>query len=214
MITELHDEVEKLRTWLTTNPHVDKYDTWWTERGVVAAVHDFLAAVRPSEWTEQHLNDLLYLLEVSSMGYLAELVTQEESAALAIARHSLARGGGAGDDIAEQLGHCTQHREDAMALLIEFAHDAHERTRRMALSSLARLGSDAVPALAVSAWNTGDEYQRIGALSALATIGSDQLPAYHLAAEKDGREHLVQYARKCAASLASSGEVAATPTNT
>ena len=101
-----------------------------------------------------------------------------------------------------------------MALLIEFAHDEHERTRRMALLSLARLGSDAIPALALSAWNTGDEYQQIGALSALATIGSDQLPGYLLAAEKDGREHLVRYARKCAAGLASSGEAAASSTNT
>ena len=214
MSTELHDEVDKLRTWLTTNRHVDNYDAWWTEPGVVSAVQTLLAAVRPYEWTERHVTDLLYLLEVSSTGYLAELVAQDESAALVIARHSLARGSPAGDDLAEQLGRCTQHREDAIALLIEFAHDDHERTRRMALLSLARLGSDAVRALAVSAWETGDEYQRMGALSALATIGSDQLPTYLLAAEKDGREHLVQYARKCAAGLASGVEAAASPTNT
>jgi hypothetical protein len=71
--TELHDEVDKLRTWLTTNRHVDKYDAWWTEPGVVATVQTFLAAVRPDEWMEQHVADLLYLLEVSSTGYLAEL---------------------------------------------------------------------------------------------------------------------------------------------
>jgi hypothetical protein len=43
---------------------------------------------------------------------------------LAIARHCLARGGIASDDIAGQLTHCLAHRDEALALLTACAQDA------------------------------------------------------------------------------------------
>lgn len=80
--------------------------------------------------------------------------------------------------------------------------DEHELTRRLALLSLAKIQSAAVPALAVAAWDTGDEYPRMGALSALKTIGSKLFPIYLSQAQEDGREHLVSLARKYADDLA------------
>jgi len=202
MPADLHAEVEKVRTWLTTNRWVDQYDYWWSDGGVVSALQHFLALVQPRDWSEDDVTDLLYLLEQSSTDYIAELVTQSEPMALAIAKHSLARGGVAGDDIAEQLGHCIEHRDEAEALLIEFMRDEHERTRRLALLSLAKMQSAAVPGLAVAAWDTGDEYPRMGALSALKTIGSELFPTYLSQAQEDGRQHLVSLARKYADELA------------
>ncbi|QYF95285.1 HEAT repeat domain-containing protein [Massilia sp. PAMC28688] len=202
MTTDFHAEVEKVRTWLTTNRWVDQYDYWWSEGGVVSALQHFLARVQPRDWSEDDVTDLLYLLEQSSTNYIAELVTQSELMTLAIAKHSLARGGIAGDDIAEQLGHCIERRDEAEALLIEFMRDEHERTRRLALLSLAAIQSAAVPALAVAAWDTGEEYPRMGALSALKTIGSKLFPIYLSLAQEDGREHLVSLARKYADELA------------
>lgn len=202
MLADLHAEVEKVRTWLATNRWVDQYDSWWSDGGVISALQHFLARVQPQDWSEDNVVDLLYLLEQSSTDYIAELVTQSEPMALAIAKHSLARGGVASDDIAEQLGHCVQHRDEAEALLIAFTRDEHERTRRMALLSLAELQSASVPALAVSAWDTGDEYARMGALSALKTIGSTLFHTYLSRAQDDGRKNLDSLARKYADELA------------
>ncbi|MET3119918.1 hypothetical protein AAKU64_004166 [Undibacterium sp. GrIS 1.8] len=80
--------------------------------------------------------------------------------------------------------------------------DEHERTRRVALLSLAEMQSAAVPALAVAAWDTGDEYPRMGALSALKIIDSKLFPKYLSLAQVDGRENLVALARKYADGLA------------
>lgn len=202
MPADLHAEVEKLRAWLATNDWVDQYDRWWSNDGVVGALQDFLARVAPEDWSDVDVTDLLYVLEQSSTGYIAELLTESEPMTLAVARHSLARGGVAGDDIAEQLGYCTAHRDEAEALLIAYMGDSHERTRRLALLSLARMQSTAVPALAEAAWDSGEEHARIGALSALGTIGSALFPSYLARAFEDGREHLVSLARRYADELA------------
>ncbi len=153
MPADLHVEVEKLRAWLALegNRWVDRYDYWWSDGGVVSATRRFVTEVQAEDWSEEDVTDLLYVLEQSSTDYVAELVTQNESVALAIAKHSLVKGGIASDDIAEQLGHCVQRREEAETLLIAFTQDKHERTRRLALLSLAKLRSTAVPAPAASA---------------------------------------------------------------
>jgi hypothetical protein len=196
MASNLHIEVEKLRAWLATNRWVDQYDGWWSTGGVVSALQEFLADVPAADWSVDDVTDVLYILEQSSTDYIAGLVTQSESMALEVAKHSLERSGIAGDDIAEQLAHCSDRRDEAEALLLKFSQSDHERTRRMALLSLAALESAAVPTLAVAAWKTGDEYQRMGALSALKTVGSDLFPIYLTLAEQDGREHLVSLSRK------------------
>lgn len=202
MPADLYTEVEKLRMWLTTNRWVDQYDYWWSDGGVVSALQHVLACVELQDWSEDDVTVLLYLLEQSSTDYIAELVTESEPMALTIAKHSLARGGVASGDIAEQLGHCVKHRDEAEVLLIEFMRDEHEHTRRLALLSLAAIQSSSVPALAMAAWDTGDEYSRMGALSALKTIDSKLLPTYLSQAQEDGREHLVSLARRYADELA------------
>lgn len=198
MLTDFHTEVDKVRTWLATNRWVDQYDRWWSDGGVVSAVQEFLANVQPQDWSADDITDLLYVLQESSTDYIAELVTESEPNALAIARHSLARGGVASDDIAHQLRRCTQHRDEAEALLIAFTRDEFDGTRLAALRSLAAMQSAAVPALAVAAWDTGDERSRIGALSALKTIGSELFPAYLSRAREDGRTNLVSMAHQYA----------------
>jgi hypothetical protein len=202
MPADLHTEVEKLRVWLTTNRWVDQYDAWWSDGGVVSSLQSFLTQVQPQDWSGDDVTDLLYVLEQSTTDQIAGLFTQNEPTILAIAKHSLARGGIAGDDIAEQLRYCIDRGDEAEALLIAYIQSEHERTRRIALLSLAELQSAAVTALAIAAWNTGDEYQRIGALSALKTIGSELFPAYLSRAQEDGRAHLVSLAGKYTDELA------------
>ena len=202
MPADLHVEVEKVRAWLSTNRWVDHYDDWWSDGGVVSALQEFLARVQPKDWSEDDVTDLLYVLEQSSTDYIAELVTQSEPMALAIAKHSIARGGIACDDIAEQLRHCIERRDEAEGLLNEFMRGGNELTRRLALLSLAELQSAVVPALAVAAWDTGEEYPRIGALAALKIIDSELFPTYLARALEDDRVNLASLARKYADGLA------------
>ena len=196
MPADLHVEVEKVRAWLSTHRAIDDYDDWWTEGGVVSALQDFLARVAPDDWSADQVTDLLYVLEQSSTGYIVEILTQTAPMALAIARHSLARGGIASDDIAERLGYVTERVDEIESVLLEFMKSDHELTRRLALLSLANLGSEAVPALAVAAWDTGDQYARMGALAALEMIGSALFPRYLLLAREDGSAHLRSFADK------------------
>lgn len=196
MSNDFHAEVGKLRAWLQTNRWADAYDGWWREGGVVSALDDFLARVAPDDWSKSDVTDLLYVLEQSSTGDTIERVTRTEAMALAIARHSLARGGVASDDIARQMGHCVGAGDEAEALLLAFMRDPHEGTRWMALLSLAELQSAAVPALAVAEWETGDERGRMGALAALKIVGSDLFAPYLSRALEDGRANLLALARR------------------
>lgn len=202
MAADFRAEVEKVRTWLTTNRWVDQYEFWWSEGGVISALQEFLTRVPPENWSDDDVTDILYVLEQANTDYIAELVAQNESTMLAIAKHSLARGGVAGDDIAEQLGYCVQLRDEAEVLLIAFMRNEHERTRRMALLSLAHMQSPSVLACAKAAWESGDEYSQMGALSALNTVGSDLFASYLSQALADRRENLLALARRYADELA------------
>ncbi|VXB27564.1 HEAT repeat domain-containing protein [Massilia sp. 9I] len=195
MTPDFHTEVQKLRQRVGSHGRTDDED-WWRVGGVVTALEQFLIKLGPQDWSDDDVTDLLFVLEQSSTSYIAELFGQDEETLLALARHSLARGGVASDDLAEQLQYCVGHRDEAESLLLAFLGDSHERTRRMALLSLAALQSSSVPALAEAAWNTGDEYQRMGALSALKTVGSDLFPIYLAKAFEDGRQNLLALARR------------------
>lgn len=169
---------------------------------MISAFQEFLARVSPENWSDDDVTDILYVLEQANTGYIAELVAQSEPRMLAIAKHSLVRGGVAGDDIAEQLGYCIQLRDEAEVLLIAFMQDEHERTRRMALLSLAHMQSTAVAAYAEAAWESGDEYSQMGALSALNTVGSDLFASYLSQALADKRANLLALAKRYADKLA------------
>lgn len=202
MAVDFHAEVEKVRIGLSTNRWVDQYEFWWNEGGVISAFQEFLSSVSPEDWSDDDVTDLLYVLEQANTDYITELAAQKEPTILAIAKHSLARGGIASDDIAEQLGRCIQLRDEAELLLIAFMQDKHERTRRMALLSLAHMQSTTVTPYAKAAWESGDECAQMGALSALKTVGSDLFASFHSQALADKRENLHVLAKKYADELA------------
>jgi hypothetical protein len=61
---------------------------------------------------------------------------------------------------------------------------------------LGQIGSAHTEVLAVTAWKTGQLYQRIAALYALSYARSPLLDRYLDLAQADGREHLIENARK------------------
>ena len=179
MAENLHLAVEKLRTWLDTHPRChDEYHHWFGQGGIASAIECFVKRVQPEYWTDENVSDLLLVLHQSPTEHIAELIMCNESMALAIARHSIGCSGLASDEIALWLGRCVNHREEAEELLIKFTQHSHERTRRIALLSLAKLQSASVEPLALAAWDTGEQYAQMGTLAALDTIGSPLFSVY------------------------------------
>jgi HEAT repeat protein len=96
--------------------------------------------------------------------------------------------------IAMALGGLESRRAEAELLLLRFARDGDEYVSRRALLALSDLNSSHVEDLVASAWDTGEEYQRIAVLCALHKVGSPLLKEYAELAEADGREYLARYA--------------------
>ena len=81
-------------------------------------------------------------------------------------------------------------------LLLRFNVDNDEYVSRMAMLALANIESAHTEKLAVKAWKTNDEYQRIAALWAIWRIKSPNLPKYIEAAKQDGRAHFAHNVAK------------------
>lgn len=81
-------------------------------------------------------------------------------------------------------------------ILLALADDADEYVRRRVLMVLADAGSPRSVALALNAWESGEEYQRMACLHVLQRLDSPRLPAYLDLAEQDGRQYLVGIAQR------------------
>jgi HEAT repeat protein len=81
-------------------------------------------------------------------------------------------------------------------ILLALADDADEYVRRRALMVLADVGSPCSESLALNAWESGEEYQRMACLHVLQRLNSPHLPAYLALAEQDGRQYLVGAAQR------------------
>jgi hypothetical protein len=96
---------------------------------------------------------------------------------------------------AEQLGR-RPRADKAEKLLLAFALDPDEYVRRRALMALANSGSTHTERFAFTAWESGEEYQRMVCLHALWAINSQMLTAYLQLADQDSRPHLSGLARR------------------
>ena len=96
--------------------------------------------------------------------------------------------------IAWRLGEIKDRFDNVEAYLLEFLNDNDEYVRRIALTSLAQIGSPKTEAWAEIAWKTGDEYQRMTALDALHKVSSSRLGDFIVLAKQDGRKYLVDLA--------------------
>ncbi|MCP3393830.1 HEAT repeat domain-containing protein [Bradyrhizobium sp. CCGB12] len=105
--------------------------------------------------------------------------------------------------LADALGSDEFAADEVEPLLEQFFHDADEYVSRRALLALARRRSKRAEALALRAWGTEHEYQRMAALDALSAVNSPLLPSYLDLAQRDGREYLVDFANRLRARPAS-----------
>jgi hypothetical protein len=145
----------------------------------------------PDSWDSEVKKLLLYVIaRDNENGLVMGLLS--ESQAFALASFSMAEGEpGAKWQLAVRLGKLPIGDETEQ-LLLDFATDSDEYVRRRAMMTLADLGYKSAERLVVTAWNTGNEYQRMAALHVLERLNSAQLNEYLELASADGREYLAK----------------------
>ncbi|HEX8463496.1 MAG TPA: HEAT repeat domain-containing protein, partial [Abditibacterium sp.] len=160
------------------------------------------AASVPSQWAAQEVEDLLYLLARDYVwAEVAAKIQQNCVAALQLASQSLSLPAiepASRSELAKILGHCSAEPQ-AEPLLLRFANDEAEYVRRMALQSLARLGSSSAEAVALREWHREDENQPWARMMALACwhhIESPLLEAHLTEAEASSLPYLPDFAHE------------------
>ena len=160
----------------------------WPE--IESAFDACLDAWSPQEWTDEIVELMLYVIARSSeTERLINQLGQRPAQLLALARAGLhAEDPDARWQLAHAAGKWIPDAQDAEPLLERFFNDEHEYVSRRALIALGDRGSMRAEALALRAWESGDEYQRMAALGALLSINSAIFGRYLALALEDGRE--------------------------
>jgi hypothetical protein len=172
-------------------PPDDECDVRWGN--LTDACTQFMEEVPPASWDAEDVRLILHVLSNDDewRSVIEPLVGMPDRT-LALARAAVeSQEQTAKSQLADVLG-CYAGDREAERLLLELAADGDEYVRRIALMSLARLGSSHLPGLVEAAWATGAEYQRMACLFSLFVTQSPVIDDYLKLAEKDGREHLLQ----------------------
>jgi HEAT repeat protein len=198
----LEDEVAQFRAWADAVPIAERSGEWecdYTDwQGLYSAFIAFVRATPCQRWNEDADQMLLYAIaRDNEMEALVKKVARNPDNLICLAERAVVSPErDAKWQLAVELGRLAYRPQQVELLLLEFAHDEDEYVRRRALLALADIGSPKVKEVIESAWETGDEYQRIAVQYALWKIGSQQLDTYLGRADADGRQYLVSYAAR------------------
>lgn len=199
-IVALRAAVQRFRSWAERYP--TKHGEWecdyedWTE--IETAFDACLDAWSPQDWTNEIVELMLYAIARSNE--TQRLINQLRTRPLQLL--ALARAGLRAPDpqarwqLAHAVGKWISDAEEAEPLLERYFGDEDEYVSRRALIALGDRGSSRAEALALRAWKTGHEYQRMAALGALRSINSAAFGRHLALALEDGREYLVNFATK------------------
>ncbi|MET4173057.1 hypothetical protein ABIB99_004150 [Bradyrhizobium sp. LA6.1] len=205
------EAVLAFRRWADRYPVGQRSDEWECDYGewpaITTAFAAFLDSGVPQHWSAPIVELLLYILaRDNEVEVLKRELMAKPAHLLALARlapHSPERD--ARWQLADALGSDEFAADEVEPLLEQFFHDADEYVSRRALLALARRRSKRSETLALRAWSTEHEYQRMAALDALSAVNSPLLPSYLDLAQRDGRQYLVNFANSLRAKPASEG---------
>jgi hypothetical protein len=200
-VTALRSAIQRFRTWAEHLPS-QRSAEWecdyehWSE--IESAFRVCLDANPPADWDQQTVDLLLYA--IARGNETERLVNELRTRPVHLMMLATAALSSKDPDAKWQLVHAVGRwipdSQQAEPLLERFFDDEHEYVSRRALIALGDRGSKRAEALALRAWKTGDEYQRMAALGALRSINSAVFAQYLALALEDGREHLANYATK------------------
>ncbi len=195
-------EVEKFRSWASSYPEDTRSGEWecdydgWSSLN--SAFLNFIESKSPSELSDTEIDDLNYVIaRDNEIEDLIEAVAQKKELFALLLSHVIdSTENDAKWQFAVAIGQNTLSHNLAEESLLKLVNDGHEYTRRMALQSLGKIGSDKTENLCIKAWETNLEYQRIMALCVLKEINSKELEKYLDLALMDGRKYIVQNAKE------------------
>ncbi len=201
-LAALRVAVQHFKAWAERYPAKQDTGEWecdyehWAE--IESAFNACLDACPPPDWTNEVIELMLYVIARSNE--TERLINQLRSRPvhlLALAQAGLrAHDPQARWQLAHAVGKWISDLQEAEPLLERYFDDEDEYVSRRALIALGDRGSIRAEALALRAWKTGHEYQRMAALGALRSINSDAFGRHLALALEDGREYLVEFATK------------------
>lgn len=202
-VTELRNAIRAFKAWAEQRfPAGERHGEWETEyenwSAIETAFNACLDGYTPEQWTEEIVELLLYALaRDNETQRLQNALKLRQSHLIALARASCSS---TDNDARWQLADALRDRDIAPGMaepvLEQLFDGGNEYVSRRALIALGDRGSAKAEALALRAWETGDEYQRMAALGALRSINSSAFGRYLALAMEDGREHLTDYATR------------------
>jgi hypothetical protein len=195
LVRDFHDWADRYPVGERSAEWESEYDHW---PEINTAFRKFLDASGTEKWDSATTDLVLYILaRDNETEMLKEELILRPPILLSLATAGLQSSeNDARWQLADALGNVELSENQAEQMLEEYCRDENEYVSRRALLALARRRSAKVEPLAIRAWETGHEYQRIAALEALASCNSSLLPTYLKLARQDGRQHLVSNAFK------------------
>jgi HEAT repeats len=195
---QLRLAVESFRAWAEAKFPRERYGEWETEYDDWERLYQAAKAVlrcESGDWDGETKELLLYVIARDNEdGLVADQLTEHQVLILAEASiHSDQPG--AKWQLAVRLGRFPL-ATGLERILLALADDADEYVRRRALMALADVGSSTSEPLALNAWKSGEEYQRMACLHVLQRLDSPRLPAYLTMADQDGRQYLLSVAKR------------------
>jgi hypothetical protein len=205
----LAETVSAFRSWADSLPVEQRVGEWECDYqqwpAITSAFTAFLDSCLPQRWDASIYELLLYILaRDNEMEILKEELIARPTHLLALTREALdSVEQDARWQLADALGRVELIAGEVEPLLEHLFYDEFEYVSRRALLALARRRSKLAEPLAVRAWSTEHEYQRMAALEALAACDSPLLSSHLDLALRDGRQHLVNSAHALRANRSS-----------
>ncbi|MGA0531628.1 HEAT repeat domain-containing protein [Hansschlegelia sp. KR7-227] len=176
------------------------YDDW---PALNTAVIRLLQASSPAQWDAPLIEALLYAIaRDNEMECIKQDLVGSPSHLIALAGHAVnCDDPDARWQLADALGSPDLSDEQVEPLLERFVHDDDEYVSRRALLALSARRSPKTEQLAVRAWETGHEYQRMVALDVLFEASSPLTSIYIDKCKSIEQEHLRARAQELSARL-------------
>ncbi|HEY1389798.1 MAG TPA: HEAT repeat domain-containing protein [Ktedonobacterales bacterium] len=206
-LQSLEDEMVQYRAWADASgvPPEQQSGEWssgypgWDR--INTAFDRFVAVSSWQEWGEPTITFLLYAIARDGENrYLVRALARRPDDLLYLAEHAVTSPErDARWQFAAELGRLGSELPRAENLLLCYVRDEEEYVRRIALMSLADIGSSRAEALALAMWEDGSMWQEYGRMATLYTlwkVGSPRLAEYLVLADADGRTYLVRYAAR------------------
>ena len=198
----LPEEIARFRSWAAPRlvdgeyscREVD-YPNWFQ---IKHAFGEFLSDEPFRRWDDRTISDVLYIVaRDNDSPSLAHALAEDVERLLYLAEAAVVSSErDAKYQFADELSRLDRSEYPIEPILLALLQDEDEYVRRLALIALGRIHSPLAEALALAAWENGEEYQRMVALQILHDLSSRWVGDYLVKAEQDESQYVRKYAAR------------------